>query len=114
MADATLKRHDTWPPLRGRAEDSVGNALALVGADFLLFLMKTGATLVSGTAVVINPPDADGMNWKYVWATGDTDIAGTYQAELEIHWDEGTTPKEIETVPNDRTLEVVILQDQGP
>lgn len=114
MADVTLKRGDTYPPLRGRAADEDGAlplADAISAGGTILFLAKSGATLVSGTVNVIDPPDADGFNWQYVWDEGDTDVIGTYMVELEITWD--NTPHEVQTIPNDGYLSLEIVQDLG-
>lgn len=107
MADITIAQNDTWPPLRGRAEDEDG-PIDMTGADWLKFIMKSGALTVSGTATVIDPEDADGNNWQYVWGATDTATVGSYNVELEIHWDDLATPPQIETVPNEatRTLEI--------
>lgn len=110
MADLTIAQNDTWPPLRGAASDEDG-LLDLTSADWLKFIMKSGAVVVSGTATVIDPPDADGFNWQYTWHASDTSIIGTYQAELEIHWDDGASPAQIETVPNESPLEIEIRDD---
>jgi hypothetical protein len=112
MADLTVAQHDTWPPVRGAASDEDG-LMDLTSADWLKFIMKSGAVSVSGTATVINPPDADGFNWQYVWQAGDTANTGDYSAELEIHWDDAAVPPQIETVPNDAPLTIKIRADYG-
>lgn len=111
MAD-TLKRGDTWPPIRGRASDEDG-AMDLAAADYVLFLAKAGSTLISGTAFVIDPPDADGMNWSYTPDADDFSVIGAYKTEIEIHWDEAAVPPKVETVPNTGTETITIEQDQG-
>lgn len=111
MADAVIKRHDTWPPLRGLAADEAG-ALDLASADSVKILMKSGSTLIEGTVDVIDPPDSEGFNWSYTWGEDDTGTVGDYAVELEIHWDDGATPPKIETVPNDGTLTLQIQADQ--
>jgi hypothetical protein len=110
MADLTVAQNDTWPPVRGAASDEDG-LMDLTTADWLKFIMKSGAVTVSGTATVIDPPDADGFNWQYTWAATDTAVIGTYDAELEIHWDDTATPPQIETVPNETPLEIEIRDD---
>lgn len=110
MADVVIKQNDTWPPLRGAAADEDG-LMDLSAADSLRFIMKSGQTLVDGSATAIEPPDEDGFNWSYTWGTADTSVVGTYQAELEITWDAGP-PVKIETVPNEGTLEIEIEAEQ--
>lgn len=116
MADATIKRNDTWPPIRGAASDQSG-LLDLTTADSLKFLAKSGATLISGTAEALSPPEVDfdgkEYNWRYVWADGDTAIAGDYEVELEITWDSTTTPPQVETVPNSGKQTLTIESDVG-
>jgi hypothetical protein len=109
MADLIIKQHDTWPPIRGAASDDDG-LIDLTGADSLKLILKTGTTTIEGTAYPIDPPE-EGFNWSYTWAAGETDIVGTYQGELEVTWDAGTSPPRVETIPNHGTVEVVIESD---
>ncbi len=109
---ASIKRGDTWPPLRGKAEDEKG-LLPLVDAAFTKVLFKSGILLVQGTVAVINPPDADGYNWRYTWKAGDTSVAGDYSVELEVHWNEAATPPQVETVPNGDNPTLTIKADLG-
>lgn len=44
----------------------------------------------------------------YLWQLGDTDVAGTFHVEFEIHWG-----AEIQTVPNDSYLSIKIVADLG-
>ena len=46
---------------------------------------------------------------KYVWQTGDTDTAGTFQGEFEVTYTSG----EIETFPNDGYIGIEVLADIG-
>ena len=96
----TVKRHDTWPPLRFAARDENG-LLPLEEADSLKLILKSGTTvLLEGDAEAIDPDVYDGFNGQYVWQAGDTNNVGGYQIELEITWDASTTPPRVETVPN--------------
>jgi hypothetical protein len=108
----TLAQNDTWPPLRGRATDEDG-AIDMTSADWLKFIMRhqNGTPTIAGTAIVIDPEDADGMNWQYTWGATDLATVGEYDAELEIHWDDGATPPQIETVPNDAPLTIEVRDD---
>jgi hypothetical protein len=110
MADSvTVKQHDTWPPLKGIASDENG-AVDLSGATDITLVLKTGGTVVSGSCDAISPADGDGNNWQYTWQSGDTDMAGTYQGELQVTWDTG----EVETFPNDSYFTVIVMADLGP
>ena len=116
---STYKRHDTWPPIRGVAADENGN-VDLTVADSVKFLAKSGSVLIEGTAEVLDPPESgliDGQsvefNWKYVLADGDLDTAGDYKVELEVTWDSGTTPPQVETFPSAGTELLTVEEDQG-
>jgi hypothetical protein len=104
----TIKRGDTWPPLRGLASDAAG-PINMTTAGTVMFFAKSGSTLISGTIVPLAAPDADGFNWSYTWGTGDTNTVGTYNVELEIRW----TANQYQTIPNDSTETLTIIQDQG-
>jgi hypothetical protein len=112
MANSTYTEGDTWPPQRFKAEDADG-LVDLSTADEIEALIrgKKGSVLISGTAVAIQPPDEDGYNGKYVWATGDLDeVADDYDVEIKVTWDKESSPKKIQTFPNKTprpTLEVV-------
>lgn len=109
MADLVLKRNDTYPYLRGKAEDSNG-LLELDKADSLKIILKDGATIIEGVAEVLEE-DSEGMNWQYKWEAGDTALAGEYKVELEITWDGGASPPQIDTVPNNGYATVEIQED---
>ena len=53
--------------------------------------------------------DEDAGRVKYVWQTGDTDTAGTFQGEFEVTYTSG----EIETFPNDGYIGIEVLDDIG-
>lgn len=112
MADLVLKQHDTWPPLRMALKDENG-LLDLTEADSAKLLLKNGTTLITGPVIPISPVDEDGMNAKYEWAASDTAITGDYAGEVEITWDAGTSPPEVETIPNSGTVTITIQPDQG-
>lgn len=107
MAD--IKKGDTWPPLRGRAEDENGlmpidETISDPNAEILIFFRHktTPATFIQGTVTVIDPPDSDGFNWEFAWRAGDTAVIGDYDVELQITWDDTTTPPKVESVPNNK------------
>lgn len=109
MADITLKRHDTWPPVKAtlkQTNEGTGNQepIDLTGAVKVTFIMKTGSTLVEGTCSIVNAKEG---KVEYVFAAGDTAIAGSYEVEFEIEW----SPTKIQTVPNGGYNSIVILAD---
>lgn len=109
MADLVIKRHDTYPYLRGQAKDEEG-LLDLSEADKVKVILKSGETVIEGTVEVLEG-DPEEMNWQYKWKAGDTSISGTYSVELEITWDEGSSPPKVETVPNGGYATVEIKDD---
>lgn len=103
-SERTLHVGDTYPPLRGLASDEAG-PVDLSTADALQVRIKSGATLITGTPIAVQPPasDADGReyNWEYDWALGDTANPGDYVVQLKVTWDAAAVPPQIETFPND-------------
>ena len=71
----------------------------------------TGATVRFHMGDVIDAPaiivNATGGVVRYDWATGDTDVAGSYRAEFEVTFVDGR----IETFPNDTSIGVIIRED---
>jgi len=109
---ASIKKNDTWPPLRGRAEDQDGampieETIGDPNAEILIFLRhKTipATPLIQGTVTPYAAPDNDGFNWEFAWRAGDTAVVGDYDCELQITWDSTSTPPKVESVPNNRAL----------
>jgi hypothetical protein len=89
-----IKSGDTWPPLEATLTDLNG-VIDLSAADSVRLVMKSGTTVVTGACDVV---DAVAGVVEYVWAPGDTVIAGDYESEFEITWNVG----EIQTVPNSK------------
>lgn len=104
----SIKRGDTWPPLRGLASDADG-PINMTAATSITLLAKSGSTLISGAVSALPTPDADGFNWSYTWDAADTSIVGEYSVELEIDWGDD----HYETIPNEGHETLHIVQDQG-
>jgi hypothetical protein len=69
-------------------------------------------TLKQGTTVKVNKEDMEIINAatgivEYRWATGDTDTANTYNAEVEVDWGAGVT----QTFPSKGYFTIVINED---
>lgn len=111
MADAVVKQHDTYPPLRFKVQDEDG--LIPLSAAESIRLILTGPNSIQGTVQPIEPPDVDGFNASFAWSAGQTDLAGLYQGEIEITWDSSSTPPAVETVPNSGSFQLIIESDLG-
>ena len=103
-----IQQHDTSPQLVGTLKDASDNAIDLTGATvkFLMRRISSTTAKVDASATVI---DEDAGRVKYVWQTGDTDTAGTFQGEFEVTYTSG----EIETFPNDGYIGIEVLDDIG-
>ena len=104
-SDFSLKQDDTWPPLNATLSDANG-PINLTTATSVTFIMKPtgGGSPITGTCTIVS---AAAGTVRYVWVTGNTTVAGTYQAEFEILWADG----KIGTVPNEGYFTVEILAD---
>lgn len=107
----TLKQGDQRPLFVVALRDNVGEvgeaAVNLTTAGTALFNMRLvgGATKISLGGAAIT--DAAGGEVTYSWGTADVDTAGTYEAEVEITWNDGKK----ETFPNDSYWTVTIVDD---
>ncbi len=107
MADFYLRKNDTSPAIRYYLQDHAGNPLNLVGGSVRFHMAdQSGTTKVDAAATV---EDEDTAEVSYAWAATDTDTAGSYIAEWEITYSDGT----VETVPNDGYLSIQIQDDLG-
>jgi hypothetical protein len=91
---------DTYPVLRLQLGDENNDAITnLPDAELILFKAKQvgGAQTISGTALVIDPPDSDGFNLSYDWQALDTNVPGSYQIEVKVIWDTTPTPDDVES-----------------
>jgi hypothetical protein len=113
MADVTIKRNDTWPPLKAVLADDAG-PINLAAAASVTLKMRSSTVLVSaGSAVITN---AAGGEVTYYWKAAsvgppavpaDTGFVGIYNVEWEITWSAGG----VQTVPNSGYSTVEIVAD---
>lgn len=115
MSSLTLKRHDTWPPVKTTLEETnpttgIKQEINLSGAGVkVTMILKTGNEApieILGTIT-----SAVKGECEFLWTTvaGSTSTAGNYTAEFEIEWAAG----KVETVPNKGYDEIVIEPDLG-
>ena len=103
-----IRQHDRLPILAATLTDATGAAVDLTTATAVRFHLKTqngnGATPINQAAAVVN---ASAGQVSYSWASGDTDVAGAYNAEFEVTWADGR----LSTFPNLGYIAVVVTKD---
>lgn len=102
----TIKRNDTSPILQTVLSDANGVAIDLTATTVKFYMKKykaSTAKINAGAAIV----DEDAGIVRYEWQTGDTDTAGSYQAEFQITYNDGA----VETFPNADFIQVDIIND---
>ena len=101
-----IKRNDTSPSMLATLQDADDNAISVNGATVRFHLRAIGATAITvdSAAVIVSP--LEGIV-RYDWDAADTDVAGSYQAEFEVTYNDGS----IETFPNDGYIRVNITGD---
>lgn len=101
-----IKQNDTSPFLLATLKDGNDNLIDLTSATVRFHMRPIGSTTVTvdAAAVVVNE---DQGAVKYVWDAADTDTVGSYQAEFEVTYYDGS----IETFPNDGYIRVEITDD---
>lgn len=107
-------QHDTWPPLRLALSDEDG-LIDLAGAGTILFRGKLqgGTNLIGGTAGTVLTFEDPDYNAQYPWNATDLNTPGTYDCEVEIHWDNATTPPEVETVGSSDLPTLIVKAELG-
>lgn len=108
--DFYLKQGDTWPPLKAKLLDADEELIDISTAASIRFVMTK---FKDRTDVIIDSLDItiEGDWVVYSWKTGETDIAGSYQAEFVVDLDGGN----ITTVPNknDEYIYIMIGKELG-
>jgi hypothetical protein len=109
MADLTLKRFDTYPPLAVTLSDASGPIdLTLASAVHMEMQNVAKTTLIASLAMTI--ASAPGGYCKRNWTAGgtnETSMADTWSTEWEILWQNGG----VQTVPNDGQKSIAIIAD---
>ena len=104
----SMKQNDTSPAIAAYLLDQDENPIDLTACTVRFIMRKRGETnyKVYQTVTIV---DEDTGRIRYNWDAADTDEAGTFDAEFEVTYSDGT----IETFPNDTYVTVNILDDLG-
>lgn len=101
----TIKQNDTSPSLQATLQDANGLAVLLTGATVRLHMIPlNGGTGLDKAMTVVNATQG---TIRYDWVAGDTSSVGTYAAEFEVTYSDGS----VETFPNNDRLAVVITPE---
>lgn len=106
MSTFYIKENDTVPSIRATLQNGSGNAVDLIDATVNFHMRAIGGStvLVDASATVVN---AAGGLVQYDWDAADTADVGSYQAEFEVTYSDGT----IETFPSSGYIRVEITDD---
>lgn len=101
-----IKQNDTSPAMLATLQDANAVAVNVVGASVKFHMRAIGSnqTKVNAAATIVN---ADNGEVRYNWTASDTNTVGSYQAEFQVTYADGT----IETFPNDGYIPVEITDD---
>lgn len=124
MTDLSMPQRQTFPHIRGRAEDQAG-ALPLDTADELtLYIEIEGGALFELPATALDPDDPtstfldeDGnevdANFEApIGASGiSDDVVPALRGKLQITWDAGASPPLIQFVPRDGFMTFAITEN---
>jgi hypothetical protein len=105
MSTVYLKQGDRLPALRVQLLDANGAALDVTSATvtFRMRDARTKALKVAAGSTTKPNGGADGVV-QYAWATGDTDIVGSFEAEFACAFS-GL----VQTVPTNSYVTVVVV-----
>lgn len=108
-----IKRHDTTPPLPLHLTSLDPATKVTTDIDLstatkvrVIIARSSGDTPIVDREVAARPADG---RFELAWEPGDTDIDGTWQAEVEITWGDGT----IQTAPGGGYATFKIVPDLG-
>jgi len=103
--DVMIKRGDTRHAIRAILKDANGNPINLTNCDVSFTMAPLGRAAVVSRAIYIQDATA-GEVWV-VWAPGETNTSGIYQAEFKVVYPDG----KVETFPSDGYISIQIMND---
>lgn len=106
MATFYIKQNDTSPYMSATLKDGNDVVIDLTSANVFLHMRPIGSSEVTVNAEAVVTSATEGKV-RYDWQDGDTAKSGSYQAEFQINFNNGT----IETVPNSGYFIVQILPE---
>lgn len=106
MSTFYIKKNDTSPSIRATLKNGSGSSVDVQDSTVRFHMRKLGSTqtVIDEAATLIN---ASGGVVQYNWSANDTDTVGSYQAEFEVTYTDGT----IETFPNSGYIRIDIVSD---
>lgn len=107
MYDVIIKRGDTRNCIKAVLKGANGSVVDLTGCA-VRFLMAPFNRLPTIDREAHIEDAGNGEVWM-VWAPGETDAAGFYQAEFEVTYQDGKR----ETFPNNGYISLLIQNDLG-
>jgi hypothetical protein len=105
MSTFYMRQNDTQPRLLATLQDGDANPINLTGASVQFHMRTLAGSLVTNRAAVI--VTAASGDVRYDWIAADTATVGSYQAEFQVTYSDGT----IETFPNSGYIRVEISDD---
>lgn len=101
-----IKQNDTSPAMQATLKDASDAAIDLTNCSVRFHMRQIGATATKVDAAASIIDDDNGIV-KYSWDAADTDTVGSFEAEFEVTFADGS----IETFPNNRFIQVEITDD---
>ena len=101
-----IKQNDTVPSIRATLQNGSGNPVDLINATVQFHMRAIGSTAVKVDAAAVIIDESLGLV-QYNWIAADTNVIGSYQAEFEVTYPDGT----IETFPNNAYVRIEIIDD---
>lgn len=105
-----IKRGDTAPALNTRLFDRHGEVIDLSSVNDVSFYMRDvnyNTVISDNTAKGVSVVDGINGEVEYQWQQGDTDEIGSYAAEFEVEFSDGT----IRTFPPIGHYDVEVTED---